>query len=130
MKITREHYRAGPGHLVVNGFVKANVLERIFLRRLMRAGRHNLRPSYNWPGLRRHGASFVLAAKGSPNKDMGRKPGYPLHIEQALKRKHSGFELWCVGLGMGVLQQLWWLGVLMCLMGVVLPRLLERQRQR
>lgn len=130
MKITREHYRAGPGRIVVNAFIKANPLERIALRRHMLAKRHNLRPSHNWPGLRRHGASFVMAAKGSPNEDRGPKPGYSLWVERLIKEKHSAFELWGLGFGMGIMSHVWWVGMTLCVVGVALPRLLERRRHK
>lgn len=129
MKIIREHFGAGPG-FTVNAYVVANPLERIALRRHMRNKRHNLRPSHNWPGLRRHGASFILAAKGSPNVDRGPKPGYPVWLEKALKQQHSAIELWLVGLGGVMVQHVWYVGLALGVAGVAIPRLLERQRYK
>lgn len=55
-------------------YVKANWLERIALRRMMKTGRHNLRPAHNWPGPAEVGASFILKPKGRRNVDPGRSP--------------------------------------------------------
>ena len=130
MKIVREHYRTGHGRIVVNAYIKANILERRALTRLMRTKRHNLRPSHNWPGLKRHGASFVMAAKGKPNPDNGPKPGYSVMLEKALKADHSAIELWGVSLGMGLSAYCWWVGLGLLALGVAVPRLLERRRYR
>lgn len=55
-------------------YIKANRLERITLHRMMKAGRHNLRPARNWPGPAEVGASFILKPKGRRNVDPGRSP--------------------------------------------------------
>lgn len=95
MKVTREYYRHG-GALTVIGFVKVNPLERWSVRRMMRAGRHNLRPSYNWPGLRRHGATFILAPKDAPNKDLGPKPGAAAWLVRTTDGRYNEVEIWSI----------------------------------
>lgn len=75
MKIMIQRMRASNGMQMPRfAYVKANWLERIALRRMMRAKRHNLRPARNWPGPAEFGASFILKAKGRHNVDPGRSP--------------------------------------------------------
>lgn len=71
MKVIRQPIRLHGNKVVHVAYVKANWLERRVLRRMMREGRHNLRPAHNWAGPRSLGASFILRAKGRPNPDPG-----------------------------------------------------------
>lgn len=78
MKIYIQRIKAQSGRQMPRfAYIKASWLERIALRRMMRARRHNLRPGYNWPGPKEFGAQFILKPKGRPNVDTGPNPkGY------------------------------------------------------
>lgn len=70
MKVFRQRIAIPSGHLIY-AYVRANPLERLILDRMMRSGRHNLRPAHNWAGPRKYRASYILKPKGRPNPDMG-----------------------------------------------------------
>lgn len=71
MKVIRQPIRIHGNKVIRVAYVKANWFERRVLRRMMRDGRHNLRPAHNWAGPRSLGASFILRPKGRPNPDPG-----------------------------------------------------------
>jgi hypothetical protein len=125
MRITRELYPTATG-VNAMAFIKANPWERLFLRWAHKHSRHNLRPSRNWPGLRRHGASWVMVRKGGWNPDTGRKPGLPLWVNSLVDAKFNVIDLWAVSFAM--LMPNWWSGALFALIFAGLSQYLQRWR--
>lgn len=97
MKIIREHVRLQSG-VVTFAYVKANWFERRALDRMMRDGRHNLRPAHNYTGPRKVGASYIIKPKGRPNPDPGRMLGPSSLATWLLKKEFNNLD----GIGISI----------------------------
>lgn len=127
MKITRELYPTADGFTAM-AFIKANPWERLLLRWAHKHTRHNLRPSRNWPGLRRHGASWVMVRKGGWNPDTGRRPGLPIWLNSLVDHRFNVIDLW--GVAFAMLMPNWWVGLLFIVAGTGLSQFLQRWRMK
>lgn len=106
MRVFRQYLVTGAaGKPVIFAYIRANWFERRVIRAMMRARRHNLRPSHNWPGPMAFKASFVMRRKGVPNPDMGAKPGpHPLYT-WLFTPQFTNFD--ALGIGIATLPALW-----------------------
>lgn len=130
MKITRVRYPSATGRQSM-AFVAVRFWEWPALYLAAKTGRHNLRRSRNWPGLRLHDARFVLRAKGRPNVDAGRRPGPSLFERKLMERRLTEFEVaLLLGLTSALQLQAWGWAAGVGLAGGLLARQLRlRERQ-
>lgn len=130
MKITRVRYPSAAGRQSM-AFLAVRFWEWPGLYLAAKTGRHNLRCSRNWPGLRLHGARFVLRAKGRPNVDAGRRPGPSLLEQKLMERRLTELEVvLLLGVTSALQLQAWGWAAGVGLVGGLLARQLRvRERQ-